>query len=277
MEKLSIGKMAKLNNVTVETLRHYDKIGLLSPFWTDSESNYRYYHIKQSAVLDMILYMKALGMSLETIKEQFDKEDLDVIKQMLLEQKRSAEAKIIELHQMKQAIEVCINNYNRYDIIPECGIIGLEHIPKRKIFVYDGKKNIYDHSLADYEYILRELKNQVIIQQLPMIYFCNVGTILRKEVMAEKKMYSTELFLFIDDNYVHDEGIDFLPENDFLCMYCPSFEDELHYAQKLFDYIELNNYTIIGDYVCEVVVELPIFEQDERNMFIKLQIPVKKY
>jgi len=276
MEKLSIGKMAKLNNVTVETLRHYDKIGLLRPAFIDETSGYRYYNIKQSAVLDMILYMKALGMPLETIKEQFDKEDIEIIKQMLNEQKLSTEKKIKELTQMKSAIEVCIDNYNRYDEIPKIGHIELQHIGQRKIFSYDGGKNIYEHNLAGYEFILRELKEQVIIQHLPMIYFCNVGTILRKEILDESKMISTELFLFIDDNFEHDTGIDYLPENDFLCIYCPSFATEIDYANKLFKYIENNNYKIIGDYICEVVVELPIFEQGERNMFIKLQIPVEK-
>lgn len=277
MEKLSIGKMARINNVTVQTLRHYDQIGLLKPYLIDEISGYRYYHIKQSAVLDMIVYMKALGMQLEDIKEQFDKEDIDVIKTMLHEQKKSTHQKIKELQQMQSAIQVCIDNYDRYPVEHKMGTIEIQHIKKRKIFCYDSKKNIYEHSLADYEYILRELKNQVIIRDLPMIYFCNVGTILRKAMLDDRKMYSTELFLFIDDNYEHETGIDYLPENDFLCMYCPSFTEELDYAKKLFEYIEAHNYKIIGDYICEVVVELPIFDRDERNMLIKLQIPIEKY
>ncbi|MFE4813078.1 MerR family DNA-binding transcriptional regulator [Peribacillus simplex] len=34
-DKLSIGEMAKLRSVTVDTLRHYDKIGLLKPYHID--------------------------------------------------------------------------------------------------------------------------------------------------------------------------------------------------------------------------------------------------
>ncbi|HBR01863.1 MAG TPA: MerR family transcriptional regulator, partial [Ruminiclostridium sp.] len=30
-----------------------------------------------------------------------------------------------------------------------------------------------------------------------------------------------------------------------------------------------------GDYICEVVAELPVFPENERNMFIKLQIPIE--
>lgn len=275
MKKLSIGKMAAINHVTIETLRHYDKIGLLKPAFVDEKSNYRYYNIKQSAKLDMIQYMKALGMSLEMIKEQFDKEDINVIKQMLHEQKEWIDIRIEELYRMKNAVDVCIQNYDRYLIAPQDGYISLQHIPRRKIFCYDGEKNIYEHNLEGYEYILRKLKQQVIIQHLPMIYFCNVGTILRKETMDKEEMISTELFLFVDDKFDHEEGIEVIPENDYICIYCDSFSKEIEYAHRLFQYIKEKKYEIVGDYICEVVVELPVFFHDERNMFIKLQIPVK--
>lgn len=277
MNKLSIGKMAKFNNVTVETLRHYDKIGLLKPNCIDETTGYRYYSIKQSAVLDMIIYMKALGMPLETIKEQFDKEDVEVIKKMLYEQNRNINEKIAELFRMKNAIEVCIENYNRYSRIHQIGKVELQRIKNRKLFCYDGGKNIYEHTLEGYEFILRELKDQVVIRHLPMIYFCNVGTILRKKMIDKGKMISTELFLFVDEDYEDNKSIEYIPENDYLCIYCPSFDKEIEYAQKLFRHIKDNRYEIVGDYICEVVVELPIFDNDERNMFLKLQIPVKKH
>ena len=35
---VSIGQMAKMNNTTVVTLRHYDKLGLLVPRYTDEET-----------------------------------------------------------------------------------------------------------------------------------------------------------------------------------------------------------------------------------------------
>lgn len=52
--RLSIGQMARLNHVTEQTLRLYDKQGLLPPIAVDSASGYRYYHIAQSAQLDLI-------------------------------------------------------------------------------------------------------------------------------------------------------------------------------------------------------------------------------
>ncbi|MBQ6701164.1 MAG: MerR family DNA-binding transcriptional regulator, partial [Oscillospiraceae bacterium] len=46
-ELLSIGEMAKINNISISTLRLYDEIGLIKPCHIDAESRYRYYNIRQ--------------------------------------------------------------------------------------------------------------------------------------------------------------------------------------------------------------------------------------
>ena len=45
---------------------------LLQPSEINAETGYRYYNIKQCAQLDMIQYMKALGMNLVQIKQCLD-------------------------------------------------------------------------------------------------------------------------------------------------------------------------------------------------------------
>jgi DNA-binding transcriptional MerR regulator len=275
MDPLPIGIMAALNHISVQTLRYYDKIDLLKPLRVNDETGYRYYDIKQSAILDMIQYMKSLGMSLEQIKEQFDKEDIKEIQQILRKQSKNIDEEISKLHHMKKGVEACIRNYNRYLQMPGEGDITLEFIPNRKVFCYDGKINIYDHGLDTYEYILRELKKQVIIKDLPMVYFCNVGSIWRKEMIDAGEFVSSEIFVFVDNDFKEQEGIELIPEGNYVCIYFHSFWKEKENAQKLFRYIDENGYEIIGDYVCEVVVELPIFDDNERNMFVKLQVPIR--
>ena len=75
MRHLTVGEMAKLNHISEQTLRLYDKRGLLSPSFR-GQNGYRYYDIKQSAVLDIIQYMKSLGISLKEIKHQLENRDL---------------------------------------------------------------------------------------------------------------------------------------------------------------------------------------------------------
>ncbi|MCP4423014.1 MAG: MerR family DNA-binding transcriptional regulator, partial [Chloroflexi bacterium] len=40
---LKIGEFAQEADVTVKTLRHYGKLGLLKPAWIDRFTGYRYY------------------------------------------------------------------------------------------------------------------------------------------------------------------------------------------------------------------------------------------
>ena len=73
---ISIGEMARINRVTIPTLRLYDEKDLLKPRYTDEETGYRYYDLDQNARLDMIAYMKELGMSLSEIADVLKKEDI---------------------------------------------------------------------------------------------------------------------------------------------------------------------------------------------------------
>ena len=44
---LSIGKVAKLKNVSIKSLRYYDEIGIFKPALTDHTTGYRYYKESQ--------------------------------------------------------------------------------------------------------------------------------------------------------------------------------------------------------------------------------------
>ena len=63
-EIISITEMAKLRNISTETLRHYDRIDLLKPVHVDPDTGYRYYSITQYEKIGTIRELKNLGMSL---------------------------------------------------------------------------------------------------------------------------------------------------------------------------------------------------------------------
>ena len=277
MDMLTIGKMAQLNNISDPALRLYDRIGLLKPDYVDEQTGYRYYNIKQCARLDMIQYMKELGMSLKQIKEHLDRQNISVIQEVLKRQKKLIDEKIEELNQKQKAVIRSIESYNRYAASPREGVVVIEHLPQRKIYCYNCGINIYEYELDTYEYMLRELKNHILLHDLPMVYFCNVGSIIRKNMLEARKLVSNEIILFVDDDFEDNKGIQLIPAGTFASIYFESFSfyKEKKYADILLEHIEQNNYKIVGDYICEVVAELPIFPQNERNMFIRLQIPIE--
>ena len=194
MDMLTIGKMAQLNNISDQALRLYDRIGLLKPDYVDEQTGYRYYNIKQCARLDMIQYMKELGMSLKQIKEHLDRQDISVIQEVLKRQKKLIDEKIEELNQKQKAVIRSIESYNRYAASPREGVVVIEHLPQRKIYCYNCGINIYEYELDTYEYMLRELKSHILLHDLPMVYFCNVGSIIRKNMLEARNLYLMRLF-----------------------------------------------------------------------------------
>ena len=59
---LSIGKVSKMKNVSIKSLRYYDKIGILKPAFINAETNYRYYTEEQLYLLDAVTLCIKLGI-----------------------------------------------------------------------------------------------------------------------------------------------------------------------------------------------------------------------
>lgn len=69
----TVQEVAKLSGVTIKTLYHYQKIGLLMPERI-AENGYRYYGDKEVKRLQQILFYRELEFSLENIKKALDNE-----------------------------------------------------------------------------------------------------------------------------------------------------------------------------------------------------------
>jgi DNA-binding transcriptional MerR regulator len=275
MDKLTIGQMAKMNSVTRQTLRLYDEIGLLKPSVVGDENNYRYYRISQCARLDMIQYMKSLGMSLKTIKEQLDKKDISLLKSILEQKKASVDKQILDLKYQKRAIDRTISAFELYEASPPDGAIVLEYMGKRLMHVLDSGINFYDHGLDVYEEILRDLKRDLIAKGLPQIYFSNAGTILRRENFEKREFAATEFFVFVDKDYVAEELTCTLSGGMYLCIFCNRFEKEREYTIRLLNAVVEQGYTVAGDCICEVIIDSPVFEENRGGMCFRIQVPVR--
>ena len=76
-----IKEAAQLSGVSVKTLYHYDKIGLLVPL--KSENGYRTYSQEDLERLQVILYYKYLGFSLEKIAELLEQETSELLPHLI--------------------------------------------------------------------------------------------------------------------------------------------------------------------------------------------------
>lgn len=98
---MRINEAAELAGVTVRTLHHYDKIGLLSPV-KSAENGYRDYGEAELLRLQQIMFLKEMDFPLEEIKGMLDNPGFDRSRMMeaqheLLLKKKQRLEKIIAL------------------------------------------------------------------------------------------------------------------------------------------------------------------------------------
>lgn len=65
----TISEFAKLRNININSLRYYEKIGLLKPAVIDEHNGYRYYAAEQLSTLDTILLCIDLKIPLKELEK----------------------------------------------------------------------------------------------------------------------------------------------------------------------------------------------------------------
>ena len=110
---LSIGQMSKICAVSVKTLRHYDKIGLLKPRRTDPENGYRYYEEEQIETMLLIGRLKRYGFSLEDVRLLLECKDERVLFSRLQKQKEKLKLQKQDMELVIGELSAHLRNFER--------------------------------------------------------------------------------------------------------------------------------------------------------------------
>jgi DNA-binding transcriptional MerR regulator len=100
---------AKLAGVTVRTLHHYDRLGLLRPAGR-SAAGYRIYTDRDLGRLQQIVTLKFIGLSLETIRELLDRGPSDIEtrlarqREVLEERRRQLDAAVAAVREAERVV-----------------------------------------------------------------------------------------------------------------------------------------------------------------------------
>jgi len=106
---LTIGKVAKQTGFGAETVRYYEREGLLNPA-PRSESNYRIYSKEDISRLLFIKHAKSLGFTLKEIRELLSlrhnpSADMEDVKMQTEAKIASINRKILHLSRIKEILE----------------------------------------------------------------------------------------------------------------------------------------------------------------------------
>lgn len=93
----TISEFAKLRGININSLRYYEKLGLLKPAYSDPHTKYRYYSPEQLSELDTISLCVSLGIPLGKLTQYVDGNGYIQNRKLLEDGKILAEDKISEI------------------------------------------------------------------------------------------------------------------------------------------------------------------------------------
>ena len=107
---LTIGKLAKSCNINVETIRYYQRIGLMRI--PESTQSYRYYNQQDLETLSFIQKAKDAGLQLNEIKEllTLNLEDRSQVQHVIEQRLNKIDERIQELVGLKQRLSTWLED-----------------------------------------------------------------------------------------------------------------------------------------------------------------------
>ena len=126
-QTISIGKLAQMTQVTIDSIRFYERRGLIAePERT--ESNYRRYTLDAASRLRFIKKAQKLGFSLDEIKDLLNlhhdpKASKADVKARTESKILDIQQKIQDLHKMLEALEQLNELCNGHGPIEECPVL----------------------------------------------------------------------------------------------------------------------------------------------------------
>lgn len=237
MEKgyLPIGEAAKQARMTSETLRHYDRIGLVKPSMVDPHTGYRYYSAEDIVRLNTVGALQQMDLSLRDIKQVLEYSDLEAIVAFLEQAERQADEKIRLLRQGKEKIRKARASYeeklrdrraegdrraaeNRLDA-PSAGIpFAARQLPERVIMLGDPVETVTVDDLWGY---LRHFNRRLSPDQREQFAFEDLAGIYRDAASSR--------YFAVCTGFVEMEDLRTVPAGTYLCADC----DEWNWRETL--------------------------------------------
>lgn len=266
-----IGAVAKMFHISVSTLRYYEKIELLMPEYTDSETGYRYYSLRQFEQLNAIRYLRVLDTPLEQISDFLKNRNLDNVQSILMQQRANIAKKRQELEIMEKKLDNRLQQLNNA-MNAELDKIEISEIPPRRIACIDHRLEIASH--LDLEAPMRRLE-QYEREAIVFLGKVGVGIFAQKLKSGNFSEYDM-IFVLLDNEDDYRGRVVSLPKNTSITVkFCGSHAQAPKYYRKLFNYISDNNLQIAG-FSSEITMIDYGYTNDTEQFVTEIQIPVTK-
>lgn len=247
----SIGEAAKEVGMTSETLRHYDRIGLVKPSQKDEWTNYRYYTAKDIVLLNTVHALQQMDLPLKKIKEVLEYDDIGKIIDFLNEAEKRADEKIAQLKESKAMIRRARSDYERKPQRTVKDELFIEVFPKQIIMLSDTLEsptldNLWNYLEHFYNKVGKERKDRFEFEDTAGIYTEN----------GRSRLFAVCV------RYEQTEGLITLPKGRYLCADAAEKERE-DKLKELFKTAE-NEYNVQPAFTVQQIVVSGILQWNYR-------------
>ncbi|MCL2425228.1 MAG: MerR family transcriptional regulator [Oscillospiraceae bacterium] len=262
----SIKEFAEFSRTTRDTLRHYDKIGLLSPA-IRGENKYRYYNNAQLSVVNVIRTLQESGMTLDEIKKFIDTRTPELTDEVFSRQVKKIDEIIEEWINAKKLLQTLRKTIRSAKDVDE-NKVSIEFVPAEAIILgdindYSRNRNVIDALLSFYKKTREEYPDLSLNYSVWGKY-------------SEKRIKQAD-WVWPDRFYFYNpEGHDRKPA----AMYAIGYKrggygqsDDLY--KRIIEYIDKNGFEICGD----AYEEYPLNEvcmTDDKNYLMRVMITVRE-
>lgn len=212
----SIGEAAKAAHTTTETLRHYDRIGLVKPSRKDEWTNYRYYTEQDIVRLNTVRALQLMDLPLREIGKVLKYDDLGKIVDFLAQAEKKADEKIAALEYSKSKIRLAKADYeSKLRARKNPAGTFIREMPERVILLSDSLEaptvdNLWNYLSHFYEKLSPPLREQFSFEDLAGIYTEN----------------GTSRLFALCVRHGETDGLKRLPEGKYLCAGCTEADRE---------------------------------------------------
>lgn len=270
-ELLSISELARLRKMTTETLRHYDRIGLIKPDYIEPHSGYRYYSVRQYEKLGTVKELRSLGMSLSEIQDYFDNRNLQQSKEILSDYQQKLEVDLKKKIALYQTIKRKLKFLDNLNDLPPVNTVFEQEHDERYIITFgepaEGQKE-YAYSFMQLEGYLNETA--------PILASDRIGVYGDKSLLEKHENVVPAIpMVFVDNDNFDSKFLKIIPAGKYLCLYYPEGRLEQYHPsfELMKDYMKERNLTVCGKILQVYKVDVTI-TSDRSETIMEIQVPV---
>lgn len=275
MEKnlLSITKLAKLRKLTSETLRFYDRIGLIKPTYVDPKTNYRYYSIRQYEKLGTIRELRQLGMSINEIVDYFTDRNFKKSIEILERHQKLLNQEIKEKMRLGKILSSKIHFLHELPSSPVTNVVSEQILPERYMITFgEPAGGPYEHAfaIANLEWHLNETA--------PILASDRVGVYADEALLKKSEHYiPSSPFILVEKNEILSKLRKVIPAGLYLCMYYRGggLEEYHESFEILNDYIKAHNMSLNGMIFQIYKIDVTLTSEPNETL-MEIHVPVKK-